>query len=136
MSPPLPVGKPEAPDVAWSAPPASTESTSSGGTLTFSDVAASLGGAAVASGEDGGEERFRVRIASYRDRDSVTANWDRLYSEHRDLFGGMEAVITEVVVSGQPYYRLQVGDFATKEGAESLCGALHERGLECLVAPF
>ena len=83
-----------------------------------------------------GEGRHRAQIASYSDRGSATANWDHLYREHNDLFRGMEAVITEIVISDKHYFRLYVGDFATKGEAEILCAALKERTVDCLVASF
>ena len=134
--PPVPAEKPDPPEVAWRTEPAASQDTSSGQTLSFTDVAASLGAADVIVDEGGGEGRYRAQIASYSDRGSATANWDRLYREHYDLFRGMEAVITEIVISDKHYFRLSVGDFATKDETEILCTALEERTVDCLVASF
>ena len=133
-APPVPAEKPDPPEVVWRTEPGASQDTSSGQTLSFSDVAASLGAAEIIVDEGGGEGRYRAQIASYSDPGSATAYWDHLHREHNDLFRGMEAVITEIIVSDKHYFRLHIGDFATKAEAETLCAALNERTVDCLVA--
>ncbi len=135
-APPIPAEKPDPPEAVWRTEPGASQDTSSGQNLSFSDVAASLGAADIILDEGGGEGRYRVQIASYSDSGSATAHWDRLHREHNDLFRGMEAVISEIIVSDKHYFRLYIGDFATKGEAETLCAALNERTVECLVASF
>ena len=134
--PPVPAEKPDPPDVAWHTVPGASQDASSGQTLSFSDVAASLGGEDIIVDEGGVVGRYRAQIASYSDRGSATTHWDRLYHEHNDLFRGMEALIIETVISDTHYFRLYIGDYATKSEAETLCAALNERTVDCLVASF
>ncbi len=132
--PPLPSAKPPAPESVGDSPAEQT--------LSFSDVAAALGVAETTTrapapaGGDDEDSRYRVRIAAYGSQALATANWDRLHREHNDLFGNMEALISEVVVGEQSFFRLYVGEFATRGGAETLCASLAERAVECVVSSY
>jgi hypothetical protein len=123
------------------------------GTLSFDDVAASLGsansaGTAVPEAEisDGPVEEVqsataipqgtgvaRVQIAAYSSRDAADAAWARLYQNHNDLLANVDALILEAVISGTSFFRLQVGAYDTKAGAEALCTSLKQRDVDCLV---
>lgn len=124
-----------------------------GSGMSFDDVASSLGSsnavavdvpeAEVADGpveevtsvaalpETGGV--VRVQIAAYSSREAADTAWARLYRNHTDLLENQEALIMEAVISGASFFRLQVGAYDTKVGADALCASLKQRDIDCLV---
>ena len=136
LLPPLPEDKPRAPAVDW-APGAEVADDDAGtSSLSFSDVAAALGGEVADDEQADPGTLFGVRVASLSSGEAATATWDRLHREHNDLFGGMEAIITRITVDGNHFYRLTIGEFEAKQEAEGLCAAVVERALECLVVTY
>ncbi|MGY8997041.1 MAG: SPOR domain-containing protein, partial [Alphaproteobacteria bacterium] len=121
--------------------------------MSFDDVAASLGsdnGASAGVPEpevsDGPVEEVtsvaalpetggvaRVQIAAYSSREAADTAWVRLYRNHTDLLSNQEALIMEAVISGTSFFRLQVGAYDTKAGADALCASLKQRDVDCLV---
>ena len=132
-APPLPGDKPATPAVDWVPGDATGDEASGSGSLSFSDVAASLGGESAGEPEAGSETRYGARIASYSSEEMATTSWDRLHREHNDLFAGLEAVITTITLDGNHFFRLTIGEFEAKEDAEGLCASVVERALECRV---
>ncbi len=133
LVPPLPGDRPSAPQVDWRPDALAADDAAGTGSLSFSDVAASLGEEAVGDPEIGSERRYGVRVASLSSEEAAVAAWDRLHREHNDLFGGMEAIITRTSVDGSLFFRVTIGEFEAKQNAEDLCAAAVERGLDCLV---
>ena len=131
--PPLPEGKPAPPEVDWGPGAVAADDASGTGSLSFSDVAASLGEETDGQAEAGSGKRYGIRIASYSSEDVAVAAWDRLHREHNDLFGGLEANITRISVDGSLFFRVIIGEFEAKRKAENLCAAVVERALDCLV---
>ena len=133
LVPPLPEDKPVPPEVDWRLDAVAVDDAAGTGSLSFSDVAASLGEEAVGDPQAGSGTRYGVRIASYSSEDSAVAAWDRLHREHNDLFGGLEAIITRISVDGSLFFRVIIGEFEAKQEAEDLCAAVVARALECRV---
>ena len=133
LVPPLPENKPASPQVDWRPDAVAADDAAGTGSLSFSDVAASLGEETVGDPEAGSGTRYGVRIASYSSEEVAVAAWDRLHREHNDLFGSLEAVITRISVDDSLFFRVTIGEFEAKRKAEDLCAAVVERALECLV---
>ena len=134
--PPLPDDKPAVPDVDWGQDIVAEDDAEETGSLSFSDVAASLGEEGeetVGEPPEGSGTRYGIRIASYSSEDGATAAWDRLYRDHNDLFGGLEATITTISVDDSRFFRLTIGEFEARQAAEGLCDAVVERALKCRV---
>ncbi len=132
--PPLPDDKPAPPEVNWGPGTVTADDAAGTGSLSFSDVAASLGEDSVGEPEVAGTgTRYGVRIAAYSSEELATAAWDRLYRGHNDLFGGLEAIITRISLDGSHFFRLTIGEFEARQEAEGLCAAVVERALECRV---
>ncbi len=134
--PPLPDDKPAVPDVDWGPGIAAADDAAGSGSLSFSDVAASLGGETSGELPEESGTRYGVRIASYSSENGATAAWDRLHREHNDLFGDLEATITTISVDDSRFFRLTVGEFEARQEAEGLCAAAVERALECRVVSY
>ncbi|MBC6439841.1 MAG: SPOR domain-containing protein [Rhodospirillales bacterium] len=158
---PIPTEKPEppeAPAVTIAAVDETTVSLAAGADnagltddagLTFEDVVsavegtsrATTGTVATNTGEpalDGaavprGDGLTRVQIAAYSSRDIATAAWDRLYLNNNDLLADVDALIIEAVIGEATFYRLQVGAYDSRAGAETLCSDLRQRDIDCLV---
>ncbi len=153
---PIPGLKPDPPteapsDITEVAAAETTLDTASG--MSFDDVAASIdtgnaGSVAVPEPEvsDGPVEEVtsvaalpetggvvRVQIAAYSSREAADTAWARLFRNHTDLLADQEALIMEAVISGTSFFRLQVGAYDTKAGAEALCASLKQRDVDCLV---
>lgn len=131
--PPLPDDKPAVPEVDWRPASEVADDAAGTGSLSFSDVAASLGEETAGEPEAGSGTRYGIRIASYSSEELATATWDRLHREHNDLFGGLEATITTISVDDSQFFRLTIGEFEARREAEGLCVAVVERALECRV---
>ncbi len=133
LVPPLPEDKPAAPEVNWKPDAVAADDAAGTGSLSFSDVAASLGEENVSDPEAGSVTRYGARIASHSSEEAAVAAWDRMHREHNDIFGGMEAIITRISVDGSLFFRVTIGEFEAKQEAADLCAAVVERDLDCLV---
>lgn len=170
---PIPQEKPAVPASALAAAnePAAAEpavdggeaAQTTGGGLTFSDVAAALDGGAsqttqpaqaepeapaqtdTAAVEPAVEEApaapaaagtgdFWVQIAAYSTREAAAAAWQRLARGNADLLGSTSPRVMETSVAGTTLHRLQVGAFASQAQAQSLCDELQKRtGDQCMI---
>jgi hypothetical protein len=76
----------------------------------------------------------QVQLAAFRQRALAQAHWETLLAAHPDLLGNVPHVIVfaDLGDRGQ-YYRLRAGPFGAAEQAQTLCGALKQRDVECLV---
>ena len=131
--PPLPDDKPAVPDVDWRPGIVAADDAAGTGSLSFSDVAASLGEETDGEPPEETGTRYGIRIASYSSEEAATAAWDRFHRDHNDLFGGLEATITTISVDDSRFFRLTIGEFEARQEAEGLCAAVVERALECRV---
>ncbi len=77
---------------------------------------------------------YFVQIAALRSRDAADSEWQRLSRRHADLLGGLELRIATAELGERgTYYRVHGGPLATAERARSLCQALADRQVDCLV---
>lgn len=134
--PPLPDDKPAVPEVDWRPGAVAADDAAGTGSLSFSDVAASLGEETVGEPQEESGTRYGIRIASYSSEERATAAWDQLHREHNDLFGSLEATITTISVDDSQFFRLTIGDFEARQEAEGLCAAVVTRALECRVVTY
>lgn len=79
--------------------------------------------------------RFRVQVASYRNAETAESHWDSIRGKHGDLLSEQShrVAVAELGDKGT-FYRLQVGSFATHAAAQSFCGDLMSRDVDCFVA--
>lgn len=157
---PVPAEKPTAPPapestVATVSDTGAAEAASdSGGGLSFSDVAASLGGdssapaaaetapaaqqeetttAAVPAAAPAGGGGYWVQIAAYSTREVAAEAWQRLARDQADLLSTATPRVMETSVAGTTLHRLQVGVYASHGEAEQLCNALKQRQIDCMI---
>ena len=76
---------------------------------------------------------FRVQLGAFTSSENPSKFWRTLQSRHGDLLGGLEHQIGRVDVGDRGiFYFLYVGHFPTAASANSLCGSLIERKVDCL----
>ncbi len=134
--PPLPDRKPAAPDVDWGPQTVESADSTSATSLSFSDVAASLGEEIGGESQTGSGARYGIRVASYSSEELATGAWDRLHREHNDLFGDLEATIIMISLGDREFFRLVIGEFEARQEAEGLCELVVERALDCRVMTY
>lgn len=158
---PIPLEKPATPDSLGTTVAPVEESAqaaipaSSGDGLSFSDVAASLGGegdsapaqteqnvpdaetttaAAAADPEAAaGGGGYWVQIAAYSSREVAAEAWDRLARDQADLLASVSPRVMETSVAGTTLHRLQVGEYTSQSAAQQLCDALKQRQIDCMI---
>jgi len=74
-----------------------------------------------------------VQIAAYSTRADAEAAWQMLASRNADLLGSVSPRVTETQIAGATFHRLQVGTFASAEQAGTLCDALRQRQIDCVI---
>lgn len=134
-----------------------------GGGLSFSDVAAALEGGTAQTTEPAqtepaapaqtdtaavepaveeapavpaaaGTGDYWVQIAAYSTREAAASAWERLARGNADLLGATSPRVMETSVAGTTLHRLQVGVFASQAQAQSLCDELQKRtGDQCMI---
>ena len=78
---------------------------------------------------------YRLQLGSFRTPDAARAGWERVLASHRGLLEQLPHRIARVDLGagGGTYHRLQVGAFASRDGADALCRRLNAAGQDCLV---
>lgn len=76
---------------------------------------------------------FRVQLASLTSYDATGSAWKDLQRSHPGLLGKLPLHVQKAQVSGKTYYRIQVGDFASRAEAGALCARLKAKQQDCLV---
>lgn len=81
---------------------------------------------------------FRVQVASVRSDEQAQADWRRLVATHGDLLAALPMLVNRADLGPEKgiYYRIQVGEFTERSGADHLCERLKARGLGCLIARY
>ncbi|PPR11392.1 MAG: hypothetical protein CFH41_00974 [Alphaproteobacteria bacterium MarineAlpha11_Bin1] len=79
--------------------------------------------------------RYRIQISSMRSEAVLRRNWALLKIRHKDLLGSLPLVVERAVLGDGrgTFYRMQVGSFASKQKASTLCGSLKLQNLSCFV---
>ena len=134
--PPPPDSKPAVPDVDWAPQVAQSDDAPDATSLSFADVAASLGEETNGESQSGSHVRYGVRIASYSTEQGATNAWEGLHDEHNDLFGDLQATIIRFSLGDDVFFRLNIGEFDVRQEAEALCESVLERALECRVVTY
>lgn len=73
-----------------------------------------------------------VQLGAYDSVAVAREKWDGI-SRRNGLIAGMSAINSSVTVDGRLYYRLAVGGFADRSGADGLCRAIRAQGSSCFV---
>lgn len=79
---------------------------------------------------------FAVHLASYGSQKSAITAWTRLRTEHGSELCSDIAKTQTVVVKGKTYYRLNVGGYAQKRFAQTICSKLRKQSTYCNVVEF
>lgn len=115
---PAPAAAPRAATPAPAAPPARTAAA----------PAASSGASSVPAGA------YVVQIASVRSEAEAQATWRSAQTRYADLLRGQPFSTKRADLGDKGiYYRAQVGNFSSRDGAVSLCEALRAQGTTCMV---
>ena len=65
----------------------------------------------------------------------VEKTWKTILAKHKGLLSDMPMNIVQAQIAGKgTFYRLQVGDFSTKERATNLCTKLKAQKQDCIPA--
>ncbi len=75
---------------------------------------------------------YSVQLMAVVDKQNAVLGWDRLRRSHETQLANLEATIEEVGRS-EPLYKLQVGQFSERRGADTLCRQLAVRNVDCFV---
>ena len=80
-------------------------------------------------------EVWHAQLISSTDKAKVEKIWKTILAKHKGLLSDMPMNIVRADIAGKgTFYRLQVGDFATKERAANLCAKLIKQKQECMPA--
>ncbi len=81
----------------------------------------------------GAEANYRVQLASYKSEERARKGWNLLRDKATDLLQEYDPVIQRADLGADMgvFYRLRT-PLITKDAAQRLCGALMERGIDCL----
>lgn len=74
-----------------------------------------------------------VQLGAYLSEADALAMWPVLRDRHPDLLGGREHSVSMLEGATRTLHRLRAGPFPSVEAAQAFCGALRERGADCLV---
>ncbi|MDQ0301642.1 hypothetical protein J2S75_000653 [Ancylobacter polymorphus] len=78
---------------------------------------------------------YVVQIASVRSEAEAQATWRSAQTRYADLLRGQPFSVKRADLGDKGiYYRAQVGNFSSRDGAVSLCEALRAQGTTCMVA--
>ena len=79
------------------------------------------------------KDQWRVQLVSSSKKASAEKAWADISKKHKALLSDMSHDIVSATISGKgTFYRLQVGQFATRDMAVSLCSKLKARKQECV----
>lgn len=80
-------------------------------------------------------EVWHAQLFSSTDKAKVEKTWKTILAKHKGLLSDMPMNIVQAEISGKgTFYRLQVGDFATKDRAANLCAKLKKQKQDCVPA--
>ena len=76
---------------------------------------------------------WRVQLFASNSKDAVEKAWKRIEKTHSKLLSNMSYLIKKVEIKGKgAFYRLQVGQFPTREMADGLCSKLKAKKQDCI----
>lgn len=76
---------------------------------------------------------WRVQLFASNNRQAVDKAWARIQTQHVKMISNMSYLIKKVDIPGKgAFYRLQVGQFPTREMAEALCSKLKAKKQDCI----
>ncbi len=78
-------------------------------------------------------EMNSLYLGSFDSYKQAKSFWNVLVNKNKDILNELTYQIFEKDVSGSKAYRLQLGNFNTKENGETLCSILNSREFACLV---
>lgn len=127
-------GAPPTPPVAQPAPVAAQPppATVSRPTAPATQVAAAPAMPAPAATPGSG---FRVQLGSFKSEAAANEGWRRVAERHKDVLAGQPMAVARADLGGDKgiVFRVQVGNFATRDDAARLCDYLKERRQDCLI---
>ncbi|MBE6446588.1 MAG: SPOR domain-containing protein [Alphaproteobacteria bacterium] len=81
------------------------------------------------------KEVWHAQLFSSTDKAKVEKTWKTISAKHKGLLSDMPMNIVRAEIAGKgTFYRLQVGDFSTKERAANLCAKLKAQKQDCIPA--
>lgn len=81
------------------------------------------------------KEVWHAQLFSSTDKAKVEKTWQTILAKHKGLLSDMPMNIVRAEIAGKgTFYRLQVGDFSTKERAANLCAKLKAQKQDCIPA--
>lgn len=79
------------------------------------------------------EALWRVQLFASNNKEAVEKAWRRIEKQHAKLLSNMSYLIKKVDIKGKgAFYRLQVGQFPTREMADGLCTKLKAKRQDCI----
>lgn len=127
-------GTPPAPPVGQSAPvaaqPPSATAPRPAGPPTQVAVAPAIPAPSATPGSG-----FRVQLGSFKNEAAASEGWRRVADRHKDVLAGQPMTVARADLGGDKgiVFRVQVGNFATRDDAVRLCDYLKERRQDCLI---
>ncbi len=80
-------------------------------------------------------EIWHAQLFSSTDKVKVERIWKKILAKHKGLLSNMPMNIVKADIPGKgTFYRLQVGDFTTKDRAANLCTKLKKQKQDCVPA--
>lgn len=76
---------------------------------------------------------YAVQAGAYGSNDEATGMFERLSSRIGTLVGSQTYEVNVAEVNGRTFYRLWLGEFASREDANSYCSQLKSAGQDCFV---
>lgn len=78
-------------------------------------------------------EVWRVQLFASNNKEAVEKAWRRIEKQHNKLLSNMSYLIKRVDIKGKgAFYRLQVGQFPTREMADGMCAKLKAKRQDCI----
>ncbi len=77
---------------------------------------------------------WHAQLFSSNNKPAVEKAWKRIQNKHKSLLSNMSYEIETAKVKGKDWYRLKVGQFATRDMAATLCGKLKAQKQDCVPA--
>ncbi|MBI1179217.1 MAG: hypothetical protein GC201_01585 [Alphaproteobacteria bacterium] len=75
-----------------------------------------------------------VQLGAYSSYDSAMQSWAEFHRRYASVAGAAEPMVTKVDIPGKGVlYKLQIGPYADKDAATTLCGQLKAQGRDCIV---
>lgn len=75
---------------------------------------------------------WAVQIGAFGSNDEAMNNYNRLSGRYGTLISGQTPEVNVAVVNGVTYHRLWVGEFGSRDAAQSHCNSLKAAGQDCL----